>query len=360
MEAEAFVWEKEGQSRRGTCSGFLLGDVGRARFGDGLLAARLPICRSCEARGARERSISIAASFPRVGNLLFPAIRDHGFPDSSLGSVVRIDQFLTQVHIFFTTPVCELPFSVMSIFVYAYALSDAPIDLEDFVGVEERNLFMVTVGEVSAIVSSYNSNKISLVGKDIFAHQDAHRKLMEQATIIPLQYGLTLKSLAAVEEVLLKNKDALYAELLRLYRKVEMEVTMRFDVDDLLDHLVDRYPYLRDEKAKVLNGRLLYYLGNRAKKGEKFQKTLRKEKEIYAAKLKEVIGPWCAEIKQSRLPLSEADVVTFNCLVNRERLRVFEKSIYDAGDLFAPDFAFTYNGPWAPQNFSDHTRISYK
>ncbi len=248
----------------------------------------------------------------------------------------------------------------MSIFLYAYTLADSPHDLEDAVGVDGRNLFMVSVGRVSAVVSSYDADKLSLAGKDIFAHQHAHRMLMDQATIIPLQYGLTLPSLARLEEVLLQNEAVLYTELARLYRKVEMEVTMRFDVCDLFDHLVSRYPFLRDEKAKLINGRLLYYLGNRAKKGEKFLRTLRKEKEIYASKALEIISPWCAEIKESRLPLAEEDVVTFNCLVNRERLRVFEKSIYDAGERFAPDFSFSYNGPWAPQNFCDQSAISYR
>ncbi|MBC2604898.1 GvpL/GvpF family gas vesicle protein [Pelagicoccus albus] len=248
----------------------------------------------------------------------------------------------------------------MSIFLYAYTLADAPHDLEDLTGVEGRNLFMVTCGNVSAIVSAYGQKTLSLSGDDIFAHQHAQRLLMSQASILPLQYGLTLSSLSQVEKVLTNNEEVLEKELNRIYRKVEMEVTMRFDVPDLLDHLISKYPYLRDEKGKVLNGRLLYYLGDRAKKGEKFTRTLAKEKEIYKSQFKEMVGPWCAEIRESHLPLSEMDVVTFNCLVNRERLRVFEKSIYDAGDRFAPDFTFSYNGPWAPQNFCSQAMISYK
>lgn len=247
----------------------------------------------------------------------------------------------------------------MSIFLYAYTLADAPHDLEDLVGVDDRNLFMVTSGRVSAIVSAYDSETLSLRGKDIFAHQHAIRALMDQATIIPLAYGLTLPSLARVEEVLAANEERLYPELCRLFRKVEMEVTLRFDVLDIFEHLAGKYPYLREEKAKVVNGRLLYYLGNRAKKSEKFLKVLQKEKDVYATKVMEIIGPWCSEIKASKLPLAEDDVVTFNCLVNRERLRVFEKSIYDAGERLGEDFAFSFNGPWAPQNFFDAAVVSY-
>lgn len=248
----------------------------------------------------------------------------------------------------------------MSIFLYAYTLADAPHDLQDLKGVEGRNLFMVSCGKVSAIVSAYGQPTLTLSGDDIFAHQHVQRLLMSQSSIIPLHYGLTLSGLEQVEQVLSNNQEILEKELNRIFRKVEMEVTMRFEVSDLLDHLIEKYPYLRDEKGKVVNGRLLYFMGDRAKKGEKFTRTLAKEKEIYKAQLEEMIGPWCAEIRESRLPLAESEVVTFNCLVNRERLRVFEKSIYDAGDHFAPYFSFSFNGPWAPQNFCSNSLVSYK
>ncbi len=248
----------------------------------------------------------------------------------------------------------------MRLFLYAYTLADAPHDFDEIVGVEEGHLFMLTYGRVSAIVSAYSMEKVSLRGQDVFAHQHAQRLLLSQATIIPLHYGLTLPSSERVLEVLEANETSLFTELSRLYRKVEMEVTMSFNVPDLFDHLVLKYPYLRDEKSKVVNGRLLYHLGDRAKKGAKFQHLLGKEKEIYRSQLEEVIGPWCAEIRASKLPLAEKDVVTFNCLVNRERLRVFEKSIYDASDRFGDDFHFSFNGPWVPQNFCDRAVVSYK
>ncbi len=247
----------------------------------------------------------------------------------------------------------------MSIYIYGFAHTDSPHDLEDLIGVEERNLFMVSHGDVSAIVSSYSSNKLLVRGKDIFAHQQALRELMEQASILPLQFGLTLKNLNSVEEVLMRNYEHLLLELKRVFRKVEMEVALRFVAEDLFEYMVGKYPYLRDEKSKVINGRLLYYLGDRARKGEKFENALKKEKDVYASKVQEIIGPWCAEIARSPMPHRESDVATFNCLVNRERLKVFEKSIYEAGENFAADLTFTYNGPWAPQHFCNLSKIAY-
>lgn len=282
-------------------------------------------------------------------------------------SVYRIDSACLGVDIFLTfgdsfyTPalVIETFHHLMSIFLYGFTLSDAPHDFEDLRGVDERNLFMVTSGDVSAIVSSYAYDSLHIRGKDIFAHQQAIGVLMDQASIIPLEFGLTLKNLAAVEDVLVKNQEHLRTELHRIYRKVEMEVALRFASKDLFEYMLAKHPYLREEKGKVVNGRLLYYLGDRARKGEKFERALNQEKEIFASKIDEAIGPWCAEIARSRLIHRDHDVATFNCLVNRERLKVFERSIYDAAEVYGGDLLFTFNGPWAPQHFCNLSKIAY-
>lgn len=268
------------------------------------------------------------------------------------------------VDVLFTTTPGDLNRShslelLMSIYVYCYTLSDATHSLEEMVGVSDRNLFIVSYNEVSAIVSAYDHDKLLVKGKDIFCHQNVIRDLMTEATIVPLHFGLTLKDIASVEHVLKTNHDELRDQLHRIYRKVEMEVTMRFAVDDLFDFLMQKHPHLRDEKGKVVGGHLVSYLGDRARKGAKFETILAKEKEIYAGRLKEIVGPWCAEIQPSATRALEREVVTFNCLVNRERLKVFERSIYEAGDSFSSDFNFSFNGPWAPQHFCSLATIEY-
>ena len=247
----------------------------------------------------------------------------------------------------------------MSIYLYGFTLADAPHRLERLEGVDERNVFMVTIGEVSALVSNYGGGRFEVRGKDIFAHQQVIRALNDEASIIPLEFGLTLKNLSMVENVIRSNHNQLKGELYRIFRKVEMEVLLRFATADLFKFMVAKYPYLKDERFKFANGRLLYSLGDRARKGEKFEIALKKEKEIFSSQVKALIGPWCAEIALSKTAYKERDVATYNCLVNRERLKVFENSIYDAAEKFCGDLLFTFNGPWAPQHFCNLSKISY-
>ncbi len=41
------------------------------------------------------------------------------------------------------------------------------------------------------------------------------------------------------------------------------------------------------------------------------------------------------------------------CLVGRHLVAEFETGVLDAAGLFDDNFAFDYNGPWAPHNFVD-------
>ncbi len=248
----------------------------------------------------------------------------------------------------------------MSSYLYGFTLADAPHDLDGISGVDQRGIFIITFGDVSALVSNYDCGRLEISGKDIIAHQQVIRALMEQSSIIPLEFGLTLKDLWAVEEVVRVNHDHLLRELQRIYRKVEMELSLRFAAGDLLEYLLEKHPYLRQEMSKVVDGRLIYDYGSRALRNPKFEEILNKEKAILAGKVEPIVGPWCAEIALSSFEHKEKEVATFNCLVNRERLKVFEKSIYDAAELYCGELFFTFNGPWAPQHFCDLSKISYQ
>ena len=86
----------------------------------------------------------------------------------------------------------------MSSYLYGFTSADAPHDLDGMSGVDERGIFMITYGDVSALVSNYNMGKLEISGKDIIAHQQVIRGLMEHSSIIPLEFGLKLKDLSLI------------------------------------------------------------------------------------------------------------------------------------------------------------------
>jgi hypothetical protein len=83
-----------------------------------------------------------------------------------------------------------------------------------------------------------------------------------------------------------------------------------------------------------------------------FDRVLNEDREAYAEQVEDVLSDCCVEIKRNT-PRNEREVINLACLVEREGQAEFEKGIFDAARLFDNNFAFDYNGPWAPHNFVD-------
>ena len=47
----------------------------------------------------------------------------------------------------------------------------------------------------------------------------------------------------------------------------------------------------------------------------------------------------------------EREVMNLACLVDRNQVDKFESVVFEAANHFDDNFAFDYNGPWAPHNF---------
>ncbi|MFH1596354.1 MAG: GvpL/GvpF family gas vesicle protein, partial [Pseudomonadota bacterium] len=58
------------------------------------------------------------------------------------------------------------------------------------------------------------------------------------------------------------------------------------------------------------------------------------------------------EIKRNKCR-NESEVMSLACLVGRQAgaQAAFEEGVFAAAKLFDNNFAFDYNGPWAPHNF---------
>ena len=88
--------------------------------------------------------------------------------------------------------------------------------------------------------------------------------------------------------------------------------------------------------------------------GRVFDRMLMEDREAHAQRVEEILSPHCAEIRRSK-PRNEREAVTLACLVPREGQERFEAAVFEAAKLFDNNYAFDYNGPWAPHNFVDLT-----
>jgi hypothetical protein len=66
----------------------------------------------------------------------------------------------------------------------------------------------------------------------------------------------------------------------------------------------------------------------------------------------EVLSACCSEIKRNKCG-DEREIMNLACLVDRNAVEKLEDGVFKAASLFDDNFAFDYNGPWAPHNFVD-------
>ena len=79
---------------------------------------------------------------------------------------------------------------------------------------------------------------------------------------------------------------------------------------------------------------------------------LTEERDRHAEVVSEILGLSCVEIKRNP-PRAEREIVNLACLIERDGQERFEAAVFEAATRFDNNYAFDYNGPWAPHNYVD-------
>jgi len=217
-------------------------------------------------------------------------------------------------------------------------------------GIDGRMVYSIAVGRVAAVVSDVSSEKIRPERSRLAAHQEVLKKLMAEATPLPMSFGILADSAEAARKMLSRNQAAFLEQLRRVAGKVEMGVRVTWDVPNIFEYFVNTHPELRLARDRFLGGAREPTQEQKIEVGRMFDRLLNEDREAYAAKVEEILAPHCAETERNKCR-NEREVVNLACLVERAAMPRFETSVFEAAKEFDNNFAFDYNGPWAPHNF---------
>jgi hypothetical protein len=81
-----------------------------------------------------------------------------------------------------------------------------------------------------------------------------------------------------------------------------------------------------------------------------FDQLLSEDRESYTGRVEELLGPACVEVKANKCR-NEQEVMNLACLIERTGQDYFAGAVFEAAKVFDNNFAFDFNGPWAPHNF---------
>lgn len=223
------------------------------------------------------------------------------------------------------------------------------------IGIDAKQVYAIAEGRVAAVVSDVRTPRIRPQRSHLAAHQQVLKQLMEESTPLPMTFGTIANSPEAIHRLLAHEQDNFVDQLQYVANKVEMGLTLTYDVADIFDYFVNTHPELRAVRDRVFSP---YRNPTREEKidvGRVFDHLRSQECEGHAAAVEEVLSPYCFAIKRNKCR-SEREVMNLACLVEREAKAEFENSVFAAARLFDNNFKFSFNGPWAPHNFVELAR----
>jgi hypothetical protein len=220
------------------------------------------------------------------------------------------------------------------------------------IGIDGSNVYAISGGEVAAIVSDLNVERMRPERRNLTAHRDVINKLMQHSTVLPMSFGIIGQSRRAIHDFLLTNQEALVAQLRRVAGRVEMGLRVTWDVPNIFEYFVSTHPELRAARDRLMSGRGEPTHEQKIELGRQFDHILNEDRESHTRNVENVLSNHCVEITRNECR-KVTGVMNLACLINREDQGAFEVEVLKAAELFDNNYSFDYNGPWAPHNFVD-------
>jgi hypothetical protein len=236
---------------------------------------------------------------------------------------------------------------------YLYAIVvDSPDQIYSDPGIEGQRVYTISDGRVAAVVSDLPVSKIRPERRHLAAHQNVLKYLMQKSTLLPMTFGIIADGPKEIRKILSLNREAFWRELQRMEGKVEMGLRVSWDVPNIFEYFVQTHPELRAGRDRLLGSHGVPTQEDKIELGKLFEHILNEDRQSHTEKVEEILIPGCFETKRNE-PKNEAEVMNLSCLVGREGQTEFETAIFESARLFDNNFAFDFNGPWAPHNFVD-------
>ncbi|MBI2833992.1 MAG: GvpL/GvpF family gas vesicle protein [Acidobacteria bacterium] len=217
-------------------------------------------------------------------------------------------------------------------------------------GLDGATVYAIGLGPIAALVSNVATKRFRPERGKLAAHHGVIKRCAGEGAVLPVAFGTIADSDDAVREILEKNREAFLEQLNGVRGKVEMGLRVAWDVPNIFEYFVKHHVELAALRDHVFGKQRGPSHEDKIELGRLFDHLLGEEREAHTEKVEDILSARCAEIKRNP-PRNEREVMNLACLVEREALKGFEDGVFAAARLFDNNFAFDFNGPWAPYNF---------
>lgn len=211
---------------------------------------------------------------------------------------------------------------------------------------------VVSHGDLGAVVSAFGGDVVKANRRNLTAHSDVLQEALEEATVVPMRFGVVMPSEEAVVEELLRARgDDLGRLLDGVEGRVELSVKAFYRDDVALREV------LRDDPAiarlsQATRGQpeaATYY--DRVRLGQLVADAVRAKRVADAAPIVERLRSLAdGVVADEELP--ERMVLKAAFLVERERVPEFDRAVDEIGREVSERLQLKYLGPLAPHTFA--------
>ncbi len=235
---------------------------------------------------------------------------------------------------------------------YLYAIIDGGADRTPLglSGMDGAEVYTLSDGQVSAVVSDLLDRKVRPERRRLAAHHQVLKHLMGDWTVLPMAFGLIADGPEAVRRILRLNHKAFADQINRVRGKVELGLRVSWDVSNIFEYALTVHPELAALRDQIFRGGREPSQDDKIELGRTFDQTINDDREAHIERVTRALQPRCAEIVNNK-PRNEREVMNLACLVDRDRVKDFEVAVIEAARAFDNHFAFDFNGPWPPHNF---------
>jgi hypothetical protein len=218
------------------------------------------------------------------------------------------------------------------------------------IGLDEGEVYSIGDGRVAAVVSDLASGRIRPQRRNLAAHQEVLKQLLRDVTPLPAAFGLLADDDAAIARILKDNRDAFLSQLKRVDDAVEMGLRMTWDVPNIFEYFVAAHAELQELRDDFFRDGGNLTQDQMITLGRSFERLLEQDREDFTDQVEAVMRSCCREIKRNKCR-TEKEIMNLACLVKRGDQERFEQAVLQAARPFDNNYAFDFNGPWAPHNF---------
>lgn len=234
---------------------------------------------------------------------------------------------------------------------YLYAVIEAgPEKNYGPLGILGREVYSIGKGRVALVVSDLDCEKIRPERRHLTVHQQVLQLLLRETTPLPMAFGIIADNLRAVQKLLAHHHAPFEEQLRYVAGKAEMGLRMTCDVPNIFEYFVHTHPELKSARDHLLGGHREPAQEDKIEVGRLFDRLLQEDRDSCGEQVEAILAPHCSEVKTNRCR-DERQVLNLACLVAKDSSAEFEAAVLEAAQLFDNNFAFDYNGPWAPHSF---------